>query len=133
MRCGLRYEIMKASRAEIASTRQPAKKPGNKWQKVRLRWFAEHKADDYACYICEVFLPRNETTLDHVQPRGSHPKLKHELTNLEPACMACQGGKGSKSLAYYIAERDKYGLHVTKYARDLAARIEAITRKDGDG
>jgi 5-methylcytosine-specific restriction endonuclease McrA len=94
-----------------------------RWLQVRRSWFTHHNADSYNCYICDVFMLRADTTLDHVQPRGSHPHLRYEEANLEPCCVRCQGAKGSKSLAYYLAERDKQGQNVSPYARMLAARI----------
>lgn len=36
-----------------------------------------------------------ETTLDHVLPRGSHPELRYELSNLKPCCWDCNYKKGS--------------------------------------
>jgi 5-methylcytosine-specific restriction endonuclease McrA len=92
------------------------------WRRTRKAWFDEHNADDYECYICEKFLPRNETSLDHIKPRSSHPRLSGDLNNLQPACGTCQIAKGSKSLAYYLAERDKRGEYVSDYARELLKR-----------
>lgn len=94
-------------------------KAGLKWEDTRKRWFAENMRGSYACYICETLMSRDMTTLDHVKPRGSHPELKYDMSNLQVCCGRCQMSKGSKSLRAYIAERDGNGEYVSNYARQL--------------
>lgn len=117
------HERINCSLLKQLATKRTSTKATLKWASTRRAWFAEHPAESYLCYICEAYMPRAETTLDHVRPRSSNKSLRYELSNLEPACIPCQGSKGSKSLAYYIAERDKQGMNVSPYARLLAARI----------
>lgn len=93
------------------------------WNKVRRQWFMDHPASSYHCYICGKYLLPYETTLDHVQPKGSHVKLRYDPKNLEPCCYPCNTEKGSRSLEAYIKERDLFGEFVTDYARKLLTNM----------
>jgi 5-methylcytosine-specific restriction endonuclease McrA len=48
--------------------------------------------------LCPVRLDIDQLTIDHIKPKGSNPELAHELSNLQPACIYCNGEKGSKTL-----------------------------------
>ena len=81
-------------------------KVSNQMQKTRHVWFTHNPPDSngyYHCYLnisdqCPNRLLPIETTLDHVQPRGSHPELRNDLLNLMPCCYWCNSLKGSRSL-----------------------------------
>lgn len=114
-------------------------KAGRLWLRARNKWFRLHPGEEFECYICAKYLTRPEVTLDHVKPRGSHPELRYEQSNLEACCGRCQTAKGSKSLLAYLNERRAKGLHVTAYAlalvkdwlRDPAEGLQQPTIEDG--
>lgn len=94
-------------------------KAADKWEATRREWFKQNPASSYTCYICDRFMLRSETTLDHVKPRGSRRSLRYELSNLQPCCGSCNGEKGSRNLESYIALRVARGLHVSAVALEL--------------
>lgn len=52
------------------------------------------------CYLrispnCPYKLTRSTITLEHVKSKVRHPELRYEVTNLKPACSACNKLKGS--------------------------------------
>jgi 5-methylcytosine-specific restriction endonuclease McrA len=74
-------------------------KYSKKWLATRKEWFSLNPPNPfgyYACYLCGRWFTPKEITLDHVLPRGSHPELRYELTNLKPCCWECNQKKGSR-------------------------------------
>jgi 5-methylcytosine-specific restriction endonuclease McrA len=62
-----------------------------------------NKDNTWTCYLqispwCPKLLTIETLTVDHVKPKGSHKELAHDLTNLKPACVFCNGLKGSRAL-----------------------------------
>lgn len=84
-----------------------------KWREVRLDWIQKHPGP-WQCYICGVPLdiePHDgfqSLTLDHVLPRATHPELRWNHDNLEPACWSCNHKKGSMDS---IARASKRAYH----------------------
>lgn len=89
------------------------------WRKVRRAALDSKAEAALPCYICSRYVRVGEATLDHVKPRGSHPELRYELSNLQICCVECNSEKGSKSLEAYIRWRDHLGLYTSRYARML--------------
>lgn len=85
-------------RAEQTAKKLSNGKVARRWYKTRRQWFKENPAEGYTCYLCGVYVPKNEVTLDHIIPRSRRPDLRYELTNLAPACWTCNSQKGSKVL-----------------------------------
>lgn len=88
---------------KYAKPAKPIKKMGKKakeWASVRAKWFKDHEADMYQCYLCKKLLPVNETTLDHVIPRSNAKNYanRNDETNLKPCCWNCNSAKGSRHL-----------------------------------
>ncbi len=88
-------------------SKKPIKKVGKytaKWFKTRSEWFNNHLPDNgyYQCHYCGEFLLPRETTLDHIKPRGSHPELRFEQTNLVPCCYLCNKKKGSLNYEKFV-------------------------------
>lgn len=52
--------------------------------------------DGFGCYLCGVFLPPWDWTIDHVLPRSRGGMT--EQTNLRQACAPCNHDKGSMTL-----------------------------------
>ncbi len=57
----------------------------------------------WECYLrihpwCPVKLDIEHLTLDHVVSRTRDPKLRFNQQNLKPACIHCNGMKGSRSV-----------------------------------
>lgn len=48
--------------------------------------------------ICPGGLDIDQLTIDHIKPKGSRPELAHKLSNLQPACVYCNGVKGSRDM-----------------------------------
>lgn len=78
-----------------------------RWQATKICWFdahlPEYDGDYYQCQLCPYAVHKDETTLDHIEPRGTHPELRFVLTNLQAAHAICNGRKGSMSMERYLA------------------------------
>lgn len=76
-----------------------------RWQATRICWFVEnppdYDGDYYQCRLCPFAVHKDETTLDHIWPRSTHPKRKFKLSNLQPAHAVCNSRKGSMSMPKY--------------------------------
>ena len=74
-------------------------KVAQQWIETRQDWFKMNASPDgfFMCHYCERPMNMGETTLDHKQPRGSHPELRFVMSNLVPCCAVCNFKKGSKS------------------------------------
>lgn len=76
----------------------------DKWAKTRAKWFKANPANHqgyYACNYCWVWVPAREVTLDHIISRSNAPQLRHDLSNLTPACAKCNADKGSLNSEQY--------------------------------
>ena len=74
-------------------------KKGRLWIKTRKQWLKENPPNFegyYVCYLCGVWVPKKEITLDHVLPRTRGLNLLTDFDNLRPCCGACNSRKGSK-------------------------------------
>lgn len=89
--------------------RSPINKIGKttkQWIITRSTWIKKNPpASDgtWECYLkihpwCPGRMDIHRLTLDHVVPRSNDPSLRFALGNLRPACIYCNGEKGSKSL-----------------------------------
>lgn len=73
-------------------------KYGKKWFKVRREWVKLNLPNHqgyYECYICHIWIPANELTVDHIRSRSRNPELRYDIRNLAPACYECNNAKGS--------------------------------------
>lgn len=92
------------------TTNRNAKKPISKKaaadKRTRVAWYGANPPDEngyYWCYLnissqCPRYMTPMETTLDHIAPKGTNFKLRHDLLNLMPSCYWCNSLKGSRSL-----------------------------------
>ena len=74
------------------------------WVHTRDLWFEFNPPDYrgfYQCGLCPWEVHKDEVTLDHIIPKGSHPELKHVLSNLQAAHGVCNQRKGSRSMEAY--------------------------------
>lgn len=75
-----------------------------KWLKTRQSWFKKNPPNHqgyYACSYCWKWIPQRSITLDHKISRSNAPALRHDLSNLTPACFKCNADKGSLSYDQY--------------------------------
>lgn len=75
-----------------------------KWLKTRAKWRKRNPPNHqgyYTCDYCYRWVPERAMTLDHVVSRSNAPHLRHELSNLVPACFRCNSDKGSLSAEQY--------------------------------
>jgi len=93
---------------------KPSGKPINKigkqtkqWLITRATWIKKNpppiEGKYWMCYLrihpwCPGRIDVAHLTLDHVVSRTRDVKLRFNLSNLQPACIYCNGEKGSKSL-----------------------------------
>lgn len=82
-------------------------KYAKQWTVTRATWIRNNPptiAGKYwECYLkihewCPGRLTARTLTLDHVISRSHAPGLRFDASNLRPACIYCNGMKGSKSL-----------------------------------
>lgn len=92
------YQCWKKRKNPIKTTKRlkASGKHHRLWQATKKRWFAKNTKPVYRCYICGKLVDRANLTLDHVLPRGSHPELRYELSNLKPVHGFCNVIKGSR-------------------------------------
>lgn len=93
-----------------ALKRTPVKRVGKKtkqWYMTRATWIRKNpppvEGTYWICYLrihpwCPVRLDIKHLTLDHVVSRTRDAKLIFNQNNLKPACIYCNGEKGSRSL-----------------------------------
>ena len=74
-------------------------KEADKWATTRIEWFKKNasRSGYYYCHYCGRPMVMEETTLDHIKPRGSNRGLAHEFSNLVPCCSTDNLLKGSQS------------------------------------
>ncbi len=97
-------------RTEIKRSTKPIAKIGKQtkqWFITRATWIRKNpppiEGTYWICYLqihpwCPVRLDISHLTLDHVISRTRDPSKRFALDNLKPACIHCNGEKGSKSL-----------------------------------
>ncbi len=92
------YQCFKKKQKPLVKTRvlMRAGKHQRKWRQARKVWFRENTKNVYRCYLCGKLVDRPNITLDHIKPRGSHPELRYEQSNLAPVHFICNGIKGSR-------------------------------------
>lgn len=110
--CGLlgHFSYLCFTNPRKALKRVPIKKVGKQtkqWFVTRATWIKKNpppiEGEYWQCYLqihpwCPGRVDISHLTLDHVVSRGRDPKLRFNLTNLKPSCMACNNMKGSQSL-----------------------------------
>lgn len=67
------------------------------WLAFRRCWLEDNPPLDNGCYLCGIcnkFVPLNEVTLDHIQPREASNMF--DPANIQPAHGGCNYRKGSK-------------------------------------
>jgi 5-methylcytosine-specific restriction endonuclease McrA len=68
------------------------------WLGTRTLWLKNNLPDHrgyYQCHYCGEDVDSAAITLDHKIPRSRAPELRHEMSNLVPACYTCNYLKGS--------------------------------------
>lgn len=107
-------------RSQIKRSNKPINKVGkttNQWFITRATWIRKNPAPIegryWKCYLrihpwCPVRIDIEHLTLDHVVSRSRNPSLRFNLSNLKPACMACNTLKGSRNIEQLesVAEQD---------------------------
>lgn len=90
--------------------RSPINKIGKQtkqWLITRASWIRKNpppiEGKYWLCYLrihpwCPVRIDVAHLTLDHVVSRSRDPSKRFSSDNLKPACIYCNGEKGSKSL-----------------------------------
>ena len=67
------------------------------WLAYRRYWLDNYRPYDngyYLCGICARWIPADEVTLDHIEPRTAENMF--EESNIQPAHGICNYNKGSK-------------------------------------
>lgn len=74
-------------------------------RETKMQWVQANPPTNggWNCYLhisplCLGWLTIETLTVDHVLPKGSHRDKRHDLKNLAPACLPCNGLKGSRVL-----------------------------------
>lgn len=91
----------------------------NKHRQCRRLWFKENPPDSrgvWLCYLniapdCPIKLTSTTIRLEHVKSKARYPELVFEITNIKPACNACNALKGSldiKDLVETYPHLEKY-------------------------
>lgn len=92
-----------------AKPRKPMKrlgKIGKQWLDDRQEWITNNPPNHqgyWECYLrlspeCLGFIGIDQLTLDHVAGRGRNPDKRRDQANFKPACVFCNGLKGSRDL-----------------------------------
>lgn len=77
-----------------------------KWRETRGAFIQANPPDQYGFWYCALNLSEHclrrmdidQLTVDHIVPRSRSPELRHEQSNLQPACLYCNKEKGSKTV-----------------------------------
>lgn len=83
------------------------------WIEERNQWIQDNPPEyngKWRCYLrttplCPEFLDIDQLTLDHEIPRSSLKNMPGVKTKLRPACVFCNGDKGSQSLENYLKSK----------------------------
>lgn len=75
-------------------------------QEDRMKWLATNPPDAYGewkCYLnisphCFRRVDIGTLNIEHVRSKVRRPDLRHDLSNMKPACPACNALKGSKDV-----------------------------------
>ena len=63
---------------------------GQKQRRIRRLFFEKYgEHEEYICWICGGFVPRDKVTVDHVISVKDNPDLAFEPSNLQPAHLSC--------------------------------------------
>ena len=102
--------IKQIKRTALKRSTKPINKIGKttkQWMVNRVTWIKKNpppvEGKYWICYLqIHPWCPRRidvaHLTIDHVVSRSRNAKLRFNLDNLKPACIYCNGEKGSKSL-----------------------------------
>lgn len=74
-------------------------KTAKEWLQTRREWVKLNPPNHqgfWVCGLCGRWVHESEMELDHIEPRGSHPELRYEHSNLQPTHIACNRLKGSQ-------------------------------------
>lgn len=104
----------------------------NKRLTTRRKWFKANRPNEdglWECYLqiapdCPVMVDTTTIELEHVRPKGTHPKLRYVIRNIKPACDPCNGLKRSWSLKVLAETYPRIAAMIatpewTKYEQEL--------------
>lgn len=110
-------------RTQIKRSGKPIAKVGKQtkqWFITRATWIKKNPppidGQYWECYLqihewCPVRIDISKLTLDHVVSRTRDPSLRFNLANLKPACIHCNGEKGSRSVETVMAAKGTRSLN----------------------
>lgn len=78
------------------------------WLRFRRHWLKNHSPVEdkwYLCGICGRWIPKDEVTLDHIEPRT--PQNMFSEDNIQPAHGYCNYAKGSRRIKP-VVEKETY-------------------------
>ncbi len=86
-------DMQRKATRRVAVVTGPAFLRSYEWRKLRMQALKLHGAK---CLCCGI-TPHDgaKITVDHIQPRKTHPHLALELDNLQILCNECNHGKGN--------------------------------------
>jgi 5-methylcytosine-specific restriction endonuclease McrA len=102
--------LKQLKRTELKRSTKPINKVGKQtkqWLITRATWIKKNpppiEGKYWMCYLrihpwCPGRIDVAHLTLDHVVSRSRDPSKRFKADNLKPACIYCNGEKGSKSL-----------------------------------
>lgn len=104
----LKRKAIKRSTTPLKRTKlNKVGKHTKQWLTTRATWVRHNpppvEGQYWLCYLrihpwCPVRIDISNLTLDHVVSRTRDPSLRYNANNLRPACIHCNGMKGSRSL-----------------------------------
>ena len=66
------------------------------WRQARYKTFCDYGGH---CLCCGTRgTPDNPIQVDHIKPRSRYPGLALDLNNLQPLCLDCNRGKGTRDM-----------------------------------
>lgn len=93
-----------------------SKKNGHKWREVSSRakrqWL---RAGAVRCALCGHWIDLNaepasdwSLSVDHIVPVSINPKREYDITNFQPACLACNKVRQDRDLATILRDRELF-------------------------
>lgn len=81
-------------------------------KETRLKWIEQNPPDQYGywfCYLqisdmCLKRLTEQTMTIEHMTPKNRGTKFRHDLDNIKPACVPCNGLKGSRTIQSLVKD-----------------------------
>lgn len=75
-------------------------------KQTRLKWIEQNPPDEYGywdCYLrisnlCLKRVDIQTMSIEHMTPKNRGSEYRHNLNNIRPSCMPCNGLKGSRTL-----------------------------------